>query len=315
MLGRTANDLFWLARSIERAENMARLTEVGYRLFLLPREGDGHSQEWQSTLASAGCLDQYNEKYDKAEMANVVNFLLFDESNPSSVQSCLANARRNARAQRTAITRDMWESINTSWIEYSGFDPQRISGSELPRLLDWVKQRSALYRGAMLNTILRNDTYCFSQLGAFLERADNTARILDVKYYVLLPSIGLVGSTVDNVQWAAILRSVTAHRSYRWVYKESYQPAHIAEFLILNQQMPRSLRSCYNEITTALDDLGRFYGTTHACHTHATETAQQLAESTVQQIFSAGLHEFLLDFTGRNGWLASEVAEAYHFNG
>jgi len=315
MLGRTANDLFWLARSIERAENMARLTEVGYRLFLLPREGHGHSQEWQSTLESAGCLDQYNEKYDNLDMTNVVNFLLFDETNPSSVATCLANARRNARAQRTAITRDMWESINTSWIEFSSFNPQRTSANELPHVLDWVKQRSALYRGAMLNTILRNDTYCFSQLGTFLERADNTARILDVKYYVLLPSIGLVGSPVDNVQWAAILRSVTAHRSYRWVYKENYQPAHIAEFLILNPQMPRSLRSCYDEITTALNDLGRFYGKTHACHAHASQTAHQLAQTSIKQVFADGLHEFLIDFTGRNGWLAAEVSDAYHFNG
>lgn len=315
MLGRTANDLFWLARSIERAENMARLTEVGYRLFLLPREGDGHSQEWQSTLESAGCLDQYNAKYDNLDMTNVVNFLLFDTTNPSSVATCLENARRNARAQRTAITRDMWESINTSWIEFSSFNPARTSANELPRVLDWVKQRSALYRGAMLNTILRNDTYCFSQLGTFLERADNTARILDVKYYVLLPSIGLVGSPVDNVQWAAILRSVTAHRSYRWVYKENYTPAHIAEFLILNPQMPRSLRSCYDEITTALNDLGRFYGKTHPCHAHAAQTAHQLSQSTVKQIFVNGLHEFLIDFTGRNGWLAVEVSDAYHFNG
>jgi uncharacterized alpha-E superfamily protein len=315
MLGRTANDLFWLARSIERAENMARLTEVGYRLFLLPREGDGHSQEWQSTLESAGCIDLYNEKYDDLDMTNVVNFLLFDEANPSSVASCLATARRNARAQRTAITRDMWESINTSWIDFSGFNPQRTSANELPRVLDWVKQRSALYRGAMLNTILRNDTYCFSQLGTFLERADNTARILDVKYYVLLPSIGLVGSPVDNVQWAAILRSVTAHRSYRWVYKENYQPAHIAEFLILNPQMPRSLRSCYDEITTALSDLARFYGQTHSCHSHASQTAHQLSQSSIKQIFADGLHEFLLEFTGRNGWLAVQVSDAYHFNG
>jgi uncharacterized alpha-E superfamily protein len=315
MLGRTANDLFWLARSIERAENMARLTEVGYRLFLLPREGDGHNQEWQSTLESAGCLDQYKEKYDGLDMSNVVNFLLFDPTNPSSVHSCLATARRNARAQRTAITRDMWESLNTSWMDFSGFNADLTPANELPRVLDWVKQRSALYRGAMLNTILRNDTYCFSQLGTFLERADNTARILDVKYYILLPRIGLVGSPVDTVQWAAILRSVTAHRSYRWVYKENYQPAHVAEFLILNPQMPRSLRSCYHEITTALDDLSHLYGSTHDCHSRAAITSRQLAAASVQEIFANGLHEFLLDFTGRNAQVAADVAQAYHFNG
>ena len=116
-----------------------------------------------------------------------------------------------------------------------------------------MRSRSALYRGALLNTILRNDTFFFSQLGTFLERADNTARILDVKYYVLLPQIEMVGGGVDNVQWGAILRSVSAHRSYRWVYKQNYRPWRIAEYLILNQAMPRSLRSCYDEINLALE--------------------------------------------------------------
>jgi uncharacterized alpha-E superfamily protein len=315
MLGRTANDLFWLARYIERAENMARLTEVGYRIFLLQRAGEGVHQEWQSTLQSASSLEAYHEKYEKLDTAHVINFLLFDPDNPSSVLSCLATARRNARAQRTAITRDMWESLNTSWIDFAAFEPKRASAGDLPRVLDWVKQRSALYRGAMLNTILRNDTYCFSQLGTFLERADNTARILDVKYYVLLPSVGLVGSPVDNVQWAAMLRSVSAHRSYRWVYKENYQSGHIAEFLILNPQMPRSLRSSYNEINTALGELSVLYGTSHACHGKAVATSRHLADSTIDGIFASGLHEFLLDFTGRNAELAASVSQAYHFNG
>ena len=314
MLARTANDLFWLARSVERAENMARLTEVGCRIMLLPRAADSPQQEWSSTLASAGCADLYFAKYDKLETENVVNFLLFDPDNPSSVYTCLANARRNARAQRTAITRDMWESLNTSWIDFCAFNPQRASASELPRILDWVKQRSALYRGALLNTILRNDTYCFSQLGTFLERGDNTARILDVKYYVLLPSAGLVGSAVDNEQWAAILRSVTAHRSYRWVYKENYRPANIAEFLILNPQMPRSLRSCTGEISTALAELGQLYGETHACQAQAQATEANLARLSVNDIFATGLHEFLLDFTARNAKLSADISQAYHFN-
>jgi uncharacterized alpha-E superfamily protein len=315
MLGRTANDLFWLARYVERAENMARLTEVGYRLFLLPREGESPQQEWLSTLESASCKERYFAKYDTLEAKHVVNFLLFDGDNPSSVSTCLAMARRNARAQRTAITRDMWESLNTSWIDFAAFDPERASASDLPRVLDWVKQRSALYRGSMLNTILRNDTYCFSQLGTFLERADNTARILDVKYYVLLPSVGLVGSPVDNVQWAAMLRAVSAHRSYRWVYKENYQPRRVAEFLILNPQMPRSLRSSYNDITDALRSLERLYGQAHPCQAYAATTSGQLASATIEDIFASGLHEFLLDFIGGNGRLAAEVSKAYHFNG
>jgi uncharacterized alpha-E superfamily protein len=176
-----------------------------------------------------------------------------------------------------------------------------------------VRSRSALYRGALLNTILRNDTFFFSQLGTFLERADNTARILDVKYYVLLPQIEMVGGGVDNVQWGAILRSVSAHRSYRWVYKQNYKPWRIAEYLILNQAMPRSLRSCYDEITVALDDLAELYGTRNGCHEAAGATRRLLAEGDIDRIFQSGLHEFIEDFIARNNRLGNEIAETYHF--
>ena len=241
MLGRTANDLFWMSRYIERAENIARLLEVGYRIALLPREGAGQDDEWRSTLRSAGCDQGYLAKHGAYATRNVVNYMLFDVDNPSSVYSSLSTARHNARAQRTALTREMWECLNSAWIVYSAIDANKLVSNELPPLFDWIKERSALFRGALLNTILRNDTFYFNQLGTFLERADNTARILDVKYYVLLPHNELVGGEIDSAQWAAILRSVSAHRSYRWVYRESYKPWRVADYLILNRQMPRSL--------------------------------------------------------------------------
>ncbi|WP_072370667.1 alpha-E domain-containing protein [Hyphomicrobium sp. NDB2Meth4] len=315
MLGRTANDLYWLARYVERAENMARLTEVGYRIVLLPRDGDGTHEEWRSTLSSAGCAQGYFSKFETLNTRDVINYLLFDFSNPSSVKSCLAAARRNGRAQRTSLTRDMWESLNAAWIEFSNINPANITAGELPRVLDWVRSRSALYRGALLNTILRNDTFFFSQLGTFLERADNTARILDVKYYVLLPQIEMVGGGVDAVQWGAILRSVSAHRSYRWVYKENYKPWRIAEYLILNQAMPRSLRSCYDEINIALSDLANLYGERSVCHETAAGTRNLLSSGNIDDIFQSGLHEFIEDFIIRNNRLGNDVAEVYHFNG
>ncbi len=182
MLGRTANDLYWLARYVERAENIARLIEVGYRIALLPREGEGYNEEWRYTLASAGCADGYFAKHDNLNTRDVIDYLLFDCSNRSSVHSCLKAARRSGRAQRIALTRDMWEALNDAWIEFSNIKLTDITANELPNLLDWIRSRSALYRGAMLNTILRDSTYFFSQIGTFLERADNTARILDVKY-------------------------------------------------------------------------------------------------------------------------------------
>jgi len=313
MLGRTANDLFWLSRYIERAENMARLLEVGYRIVLVPRQGEGFHEEWRSTLASAGCEHGFVQKHNEYTTRNVVNYLLFDAENPSSIRSCLATARRNARAQRTAITREMWESLNSAWLDFSQIEQANVNSSALVNLLDWIKERSALWRGALLNTILRNDTFYFSQLGTFLERADNTARILDVKYYVLLPQGANVGSSVDNVQWGAILRSVSAHRSYRWVFKEPYRPWRIAEYLILTRQMPRSLAACYGEIGSALADLGALYGKRHPCHETAAGTSRLLMEGRIDAIFQSGLHEYLQDFIMRNNRLGAEISQAYHF--
>jgi uncharacterized alpha-E superfamily protein len=314
MLGRTANDLFWMARYMERAESMARLLEVGYRIALLPREGGRRDEEWLSTLRSAGCDKHYLYKYGACSTGNVVNFMLFDGDNPSSVYASLAAARRNARAQRTAITREMWESLNSAWIEFSAIDAAALTSNELPPLFDWIKERSALFRGALLNTILRNDTFYFSQLGTFLERADNTARILDVKYYVLLPHSELVGGEVDSIQWAAILRSVSAHRSYRWVYKDSYKPWNIADYLILNRQMPRSLRSCYEEIVPSVGELAAYYCNENGCRRLADATRRHLAQGDMNTIFQSGLHEFLGDFIARNNRLASEISSTYHFS-
>ena len=312
MLGRTANDLFWMARYMERAENMARLLEVGHRLSLLPHE-EGQ-QEWRSTLRSAGCEAGYLARHGDFEAAAVIDYLLFDKDNPSSVYSCIAAARRNARAQRTAITRDMWESLNSAWIEYTSGRPRTTSSNTLPALFDWIRDRSALFRGALLNTILRNHTFYFTQLGTFIERADNTARILDVKYYVLLPQNELVGGGLDSAQWAAILRSVSAHRSFRWVYRDAFKPWHIADFLMLNPQMPRSLRSCYLEITSALDGLGSLYGARAPCAALANETLARLASQDMAHVFRAGLHEVLQEFIAANNRLASEIAATYHFD-
>jgi len=246
---------------------------------------------------------------------DVVNFLVFDASNPSSIRTCLSTARRNARAQRTALTREMWECLNSSWIQFEAIDAETITSGTLLKLLDWVKERSAAYRGALLNTILRNDTFYFSQLGTFLERADNTARILDVKYFVLLPRPEMVGSSVDNTQWGAILRSVSAHRSYRWVYKDTYRASGIADFLILNGQMPRSLRSCYGEISSALDGLSSHYSKTSASSGLARETRDMLDTTTIEGIFRSGLHEFLSDFISTNNRLDAGISADYHFTG
>lgn len=312
MLGRTAHDLYWLSRYIERAENMARLVDVAYRIGLIPR-GSSRNQEWGSTLKSAGCAEGYFAKYGGLDARSVINYLLVDPENPSSVRSCLATARQNGRAQRTAITSEMWESLNQTYLDFSRLNTAGVKMSELPDLLTWIKQRSALFRGTLLNTVLRRDGFYFSQMGTFVERADNTARILDVKYYLLLPQNEIVGGGIDNYQWSAILRSVSAHRSYKWVYKESYKPWRIAEYMILNREMPRSLAYCYDEIGDALACLEGDYDQRHDCHGMAQESIARLEQAKIAAIFQSGLHEFLVDFLGRHNRLGSEIALAYHF--
>jgi uncharacterized alpha-E superfamily protein len=303
-----------MSRYMERAENMARLLEVGYRISLMPGAVDGHRDEWHSTLQSAACDITYDQKHSEITGAKVIQFLIFDEDNPSSIRASIKTARNNGRAVRTALTRDVWESINTTWNELSQVKSSSITADRLPVFLDWIKQRVMSFRGALLGTMLRNDTYYFSQVGNFLERADNTARILDVKYFILLPKPTDVGSDLDMQQWAQILRSVSAHRSYRWFYRDSkYRPWMISEFLILKEEMPRSLVFTYYWINQALEGLGNLYGKRYDCHDLAHETYHRLKKGNMDDIFQAGLHEFLQDFISGNAKLSASIAKNYNF--
>ena len=314
MLGRTAASLFWMSRYMERAENMARLLEVGHRISLMPGRIEGHRDDWRSTLLSASCEQTYLQKHKDVSGPEVIDFLIFDDSNPSSIRSVVRTARNNGRAVRTALTRDVWESINSTWNELITIKPADVSKDRLPVFLDWVKQRSMSFRGAVLGTMLRNENYYFSQLGNFIERADNTARILDVKYFILLPKPSDVGSDLDLLQWGLILRSVSAHRAYRWFYRDSsYKPWLIAEFLILREEMPRSLAFSYQWINAALSGLAGLHGKTNPVHTHAAETLASLRRRTMSDIFQSGLHEFLQDFITSNNALSRDIGSAYNF--
>jgi uncharacterized alpha-E superfamily protein len=314
MLGRTASSLYWMSRYMERAENMARLLEVGHRISLMPGAIEGHRDEWRSTLLSAACEDTYMAKHKDITAQQVINFLIFDETNPSSIKSVIRTARNNGRAVRTALTRDVWESINGTWNELLHVKPADLTSDRLPVFLDWVKQRSMSFRGAILGTMLRNENYYFSQLGNFIERADNTARILDVKYFILLPKPSDVGSDLDMHQWAQILRSVSAHRAYRWFYKDSgYKPWLVAEFLILREEMPRSLLFSYQWINTALGGLANLHGQRYPIHDHAAETMNRLRSAKMETIFQNGLHEYVQTFIKANVSLSRDIGITYNF--
>ena len=313
MLGRTASNLYWLCRYMERAENMARLLDVGYRMSLEPGIEESEREQWDSTLQAAAIEAPFFEKHETAAVPLVRDFMLFDEDNNSSVRSCLTLARSNARSVRTAITTEMWESINTTWLEFSRIRPSSISTNDMPALLDWIKRNTAQFRGAMLNTILRDEGYAFCQLGTFNERADNTARILDVKYYVLLPRSEFVGSELDNRQWSMILRAASAHRSYRHVYRDRYKAWNIADFLILREEMPRSLAHCYRWMDSTLGDLEHIYGARYECHKIGQTIHEELKNGDMDVIFQKGLHEFLSSFTASNNALGASIAESYNF--
>ena len=313
MLGRTAQNLFWLSRYIERAENMARLLEVGYRMSLTSRREGSASEHLLSMLQAAEMDEQFAQKHKQADVASVSQFMLFDETNYSSVRSCLLAARTNARSVRTALTTDMWESLNTAWLEFAAIDPRDVTGSRLVELLQWVKQVSHRYRGALLSTFLRDDGYAFSQIGNFVERADNTARILDMKYYVLLPRADLIGGDVDIQQWTLILRAASAHRSYRHVYHDRYKARNIADYLILRPEMPRSLIFCVSWINRTLDMLEEIYGGKTAGHVAAAEVTEMLEDNSMDRIFSYGLHEYLTEFIARNNKITEAIAESYNF--
>ncbi|AZO30571.1 MULTISPECIES: alpha-E domain-containing protein [Mesorhizobium] len=311
LLGRTANGLYWMNRYIERAENMARLVDAGLRMALTRTQNA--SEEWNSVLLSAGSDVAFSQKYQDYTVGNVSDFLLRDTSNPSSTMSSIETARNNARMVRTALTRETWESINEAWMSLKRMLATPIDERDLPTVLDAIKRETALIRGSFYGTMLRNEIFDFSQLGTYVERADNTARILDVKYYVLLPSISWVGSTLDNYQWESILRSVSAHRSYRWVYDADYKPTNIADYLILNVRMPRSLTFCYRFLGEHLKFLADDYGERHACHATAEKTQAMLKKGSIKDIFDHGLHEFLAEFIRDNTRLGDEIAQDYRF--
>ncbi|MHB0951834.1 MAG: alpha-E domain-containing protein [Allorhizobium sp.] len=311
MLGRTANGLYWMFRYIERAENIARLVDAGLRMSLT-RTG-ASDDDWDAVLQSANVRAAFSEGHGKVTATDAIDFLLRDPANPSSVVSCIDSARNNARMVRTALTRETWEATNECWIDLKQMLARKLRSADLPEVIDAIKRRAGLIRGAFHGSMLRNEIYNFARIGTFIERADNTSRILDVKYYVLLPAVTQVGSSLDNVQWESILRSVSAHRSYRWVYDGDHRAAHIADFLILNGQMPRSLAYSYDKIASNLGYIAEDYGERLPAHDTAEAIRRSLQSASINEIMDQGLHEFLDNFIARNNQLGREITDGYRF--
>ncbi|MHA3978070.1 alpha-E domain-containing protein [Halovulum sp. GXIMD14794] len=313
MLSRTADNLYWTARYMERADSTARLLEMGYRMQLIPSAAGGFASEWRSVLAAAGVQADFSDRYGDPVERNVVSYLVFDPANPSSIKSCLTAARQNARAVRTALTTEVWEALNRAYLEFLDIERQPRSELSLPQICDWTKRSAALVRGAHENTQLENEGYRFFNLGHAIERGDNTARLLDVKYYVLLPTIDMVGGGVDNYQWTTLLRALSAHRAYHWAYGGDYAPSKIAHFLILNLACPRSLVYCVNSAETHLTELCRMGGGRSRANENAARLLGELAEARIEDVIDEGLHEFLGRFIMQNAALGQSIADSYLF--
>lgn len=311
MLSRTADNLYWLARYVERADYLARILEVAQRLSAMPSDYVGATNEWESAVATAGCSSAFFAHFDEANEQNVSEFLAFSSANPSSIRSCFETARTNARAVRTAITSSMWDAINSAWLELRRYGNGPSSREDFSSFLRWVQETSTLIDGSAYRTMLRNDAYWFSRLGVHIERADNTARILDVKYHLLLPADEKIGGALDYFQWAAILRSVNALTAYHWVYRESVKPWLVADLLILKEEMPRSLAACYGNLVQNLDLIAQADGRQGTTQRQARAIRARLQNSRMDEIFSSGLHEFIIEFVADNNKLGGALTQQY----
>jgi uncharacterized alpha-E superfamily protein len=310
MLSRSASDLYWTGRYIERADFVARLIDATLRLAALPSGYGGDVAAWSSALSAAGVNSLYEELYPELSEKTALQFLSLDPTNPSST---IERARTNGRAVRAALTVEVWEALNGAWMEVQRFGIELKSRPTLSRLVEAVKESALAFDGATHRTMLRGEAYWFLRLGAVLERADNTARLLDVKYHLLLPRDEPVGGSLDYFQWTTILRTVSALTAYRHVYRDSVKPWMVADLLILNKGMPRSLASCMADSVRYLDHLAQDSGRRGPAHRQAVALANRLSRGNMDAIFASGLHEFIGDFLTANNRLGGAIVDQYLF--
>ncbi|AUW58479.1 alpha-E domain-containing protein [Sphingobium sp. SCG-1] len=309
MLSRTAENLYWMARYMERAESTARLLTMGQRMAILP--GAHHRDEWRSVVRATGCEENFPADAHVRE-SEVVGYLMLDPENPSSIRSCLARARANGKSARTMLTQDMWEALNEGWRKLDSYDLAEAR-QQLPSLIDWVKTRAMTFRGAAESGQLRNEGHDFLRTGAALERAQMTLRLLDVKYYVLLPETEVIGGNRDHYQWTSVLHALSGSRAYHHVYGGAYTPWQITDFIMLNRLFPRSVAYCYDQLAYRLNRLAGWHDVRGKPHDTVQQMVAGLESIDSGEIFRRGLHETVQSGIASTDRLALEIAEAYHF--
>jgi uncharacterized alpha-E superfamily protein len=307
MLSRTADALYWMARYTERAENIARLLEVSYRMSLQMHGGGGY---WGATLGITGLEAAYTARHGAINANDVLRFMGTDFGNPSSILSCLKSARENCHAVRGTVTSEVWETINTTWLEArasaASLMQGDVSGSELTKYFEWVKFRSHLSRGVTVGTMLQDEAFHFIRLGTFLERADNTARLLDFKYDELAPKDD-AGN--EYYEWGALLRSLSSFEIYRKVYRDVITPNRVAELLILRADMPRSLHTCMKEVQQILEQVAN--ARSNETQRLAGRISSRLRYGRIDDILAVGLHGYLTDFLSNTAELGNGIAQDF----
>jgi uncharacterized alpha-E superfamily protein len=297
-----------MARYTERAENTARMLDVNIQTQLLPQSIEAAEQSWRAVLGISELLPAFDEKYGILSRKDVLDFMVCDPMNPSSIVSCLTSARENARAVRGTLTTEVWETQNTTWLDMAGLLKDGILERDPSEFFEWVKHRSHLSRGVTIGTMLKDEAFYFIRLGTFLERADNTARLLDVKFHGA-DGEQLTASEMDYYHWAAVLRSVSAFETYRKTYRDVITPERVAELLILRGEMPRSLMACMTEVVNNLaqvhNDVSReterFAGRLHA----------GLRFNSIDDIMRRGLHGYLTEFLEQVYELGNRVSHDF----
>ncbi|MEO0316886.1 MAG: hypothetical protein RL404_563 [Pseudomonadota bacterium] len=293
MLSRTADHLYWMARYTERAENTARMLDVNIQTQLLPQSAEAAEQGWRAVLGISELQPAFDAQYGMLTRKDVLDFMVRDPHNPSSIASCLTSARENARAVRGTLTTEVWETQNTTWLDMNHLLKDGVLERDPSEFFEWVKHRSHLSRGVTIGTMLKDESFYFIRLGTFLERADNTARLLDVKFHGADREL-LTATEMDYYHWAAVLRSVSAFETYRKAYRDVITPERVAELLILRGDMPRSLMACMTEVVNNLEQVRN--EVSHQTERFAGRLHANLRFNSIDDIMQRGLHDYLTEF-------------------
>jgi len=308
MLSRTADHLYWMSRYIERAESLARLVDAHYRMSLLPHSGDTLAESLSSTMTALHMDEAYAKRHDAIVPRTVFEFVSLDRDYSGSIFNCLRAARENARAVRGSLTSELWETLNSTWLEVRSLLARRTPDTDIGDFVEWVKERSHLTRGVTIGTMMRDEAFHFTRIGTFLERADSTARILTAHQSDLVPGAD-AGVVPDPYEWSVLLRALSAFEVYRRVYRDVITPFKVAQLLILRDDMPRSLLRCCKEV---------YHNLQAVTNEQSAETERRAGEmhamlhfTRMEEIIAGGLPHFLEQFLGRLRDLGDRIASDF----